>query len=110
MSLVSLVDAKAHLRLSVDDLSQDATLTATLAAAEAIILDFLNTTEAMRAITETWDAASVPFEVSAAIKLELGELWRFRGDDVDPPKRWDGTDLSPVILGLLRRWSPMVLH
>lgn len=110
MSLVSLEDAKAHLRLAADDTSQDAVLTATLAAAEAIILDYLNTTEFMRTITESWDATSVPLLVSTAIKLELGELWRFRGDDAEPPMRWEHTDLSPVILGILRRWSPMVLH
>lgn len=110
MSLVPLEDAKAHLRLSADDTSQEASLTATLAAAEAIILDFLNTTAAMRTISETWDALSVPLPVRTSILLELGELWRFRGDEAEPPRRWDATDLSPVILGILRRWSPMVLR
>lgn len=99
--LVTLAEAKDHLRLT--DTAQDADVQAKLTAAEGIILDFCNTTAYWRDVTATWDSATVPRQVRAAILLELGELWRFRGDDVEAPERWDDHDLSPAILGLLRR-------
>jgi hypothetical protein len=51
--------------------------------------------------------------VKQAILLEVGELWRFRGDDTEVPERWTPDtgviDLAPAILGLLRRVQPMVI-
>lgn len=106
MSLVTLGDAYNHLRLP----SSDPYVDVTLAAAEAIILDYLNLTPEMRATTAAWDVTTVPLPAKQAILLELGELWRFRGDDApEQPPRWPDTDLMPAIIGLLRRLQPVVL-
>ena len=46
--------------------------------------------------------------VQAAILLELGELWRFRGDDTNDSERRSESlevgQLSPTITNLLRRY------
>ena len=117
MSLVTLDEAKTHLRLALDDTRDDADLTGKLAAAEAIILDELKLTDAMQTITAGWTPSTLPLRAKQAILLELGELWRFRGDDADPeaPVRWTpdqaegATSLSPAIKGLLRLLQPKVL-
>lgn len=114
MSLVLLDEAKAHLRLSLDDTRDDEDLAAKLAAAEAIILDHLNLTPAMQTITAAWDWTTVPLAAKQAILLECGELWRFRGDDAEAPTRWapdnaeGSAGLAPAIQGLLRLLQPRV--
>jgi hypothetical protein len=112
-TLVTVAEAKTHLRLAPDDTSLDADLTQKLNAAEAIVLDVLNLTPDMRTMTAAWDAATVPLPVKQAILLEVGELWRFRGDDTEVPERWTpdtgAIDLAPAILGLLRRVQPLVI-
>lgn len=111
-TLVTLDEAKMHLRLPLTDTTQDGDLTQKTDAAEAIILDFLNLTPAMRTTTSAWTAGTVPLPVKHAILLELGELWFGRGDDPEAPVRQpdDGTaDLAPAIVGLLRRVQPKVI-
>ena len=110
MTFLTLDEAKAHLRLPLTDTDQDTDLTATVTDAEAIIVDYLNLTPGMRETTATWTAETIPLPARRAIRLELGELWRFRGDDApDQPPRWPDTDLMPAIIGLLRRLQPVVL-
>ena len=101
--LITLDEAKEHLRVTSD--AEDADLQRKLNAAEEAILDYVNRTEDGRALTPTWDGGTVPTFVVSAILLQLGELWRYRGDDsaTDTPPREVSTDFSPVILGLLRR-------
>jgi hypothetical protein len=90
MAIVSLTDAKTHLHITSS--ANDADVTAKLAAAEAIILDYLKG----RSIAGSTGV------VKAAILLQLGELYQFRGDDVQAPEQTSG-DLSPVVTNLLRR-------
>ena len=110
--LVTLDEAKDHLRLAfaAGD-PREADLQMKLDAAEAAILDYCNTTETWRAVTVTWTAGTAPRQVSAAILLLTGELWRFRGDDGSPdsPARDPLTDFSPQVCGLLRRTRDPVL-
>jgi hypothetical protein len=109
-AFIALADAKDHLRLPLTDTDQDAVVTAAMTDAEAIILDYLNLTPGMRETTAAWDAATIPLPAKRAMLLELGELWRFRGDDApDQPPRWPQTDLLPAIIGLLRRLQPLVV-
>lgn len=101
---VTIQEAKDHLRITTPPgHPDDVDIQAKLDAAQAILLDYCNTTAVWRDITVTWTAATVPLPVKQAILLELGELMRFRGDDVDVPARETETDLSPMIVGLLRR-------
>jgi len=110
--LVTLQQAKDHLRLAfAEGDPREADLQLKLAAAEAAILDYCNTTDAWRTVTGDWAAATAPRQVIAAILLLVGELWRFRGDDGAPeiPARDPLTDFSPQICGLLRRTRDPVL-
>jgi hypothetical protein len=106
--LVSYDEALGHLRLPADPFNDD--LVVKLDAAEAIVLDYLNTTAAVRAVTALWTADTVPRVVHAAILLQLGELWQFRGDQAgrEGPDHLDG-QLSPVVTNLLRRQRDPVL-
>lgn len=106
MGLVTIQQAIDHLGISVvldadpvDPRQRDLELK--LAAAEAIILGYLKT------VPPEWtDETSTPADVQAAILLEVGELWRFRGDDRANEGAAQDAELghlSPTITNLLRR-------
>lgn len=109
MSLITIDQAKAHLRIDTDSLSPsdaaDADLLLKMAQAESIILDYLKVPVTS---PEYWDSTTVPPLVQAAVLLMLGELYRFRGDDVEAPTHTIG-DLSPVITNILRRYRDPAL-
>jgi hypothetical protein len=113
--LVDHADAKQHVRLTVVDGSPlDVELALKLAAAEAAILDYITRNEPGKTLAVAWtDPAATPPNVKAAVLLELGELWRFHGDDpgaaATMPARDPSTDFQPAILGLLRRFTDPVL-
>jgi hypothetical protein len=92
---VDLVAVKRHLQIPQTDTDPDgdADLTAKLAQAEAIILDYLK--------ADTRPDSAI---VDACVLLQVGELWRFRGDDPnsDAGPSTPG-DLTPTITNLLRR-------
>jgi hypothetical protein len=96
---LDLAAVKRHLQLPATDSDPDGDtdLTAKLAQAEAIILDYLKAAER----PSTGAAAAI---VDACVLLQVGELWRFRGDDPDSdrPSSTPG-DLNPTITNLLRR-------
>lgn len=110
MALISLTQAMNHLRLtfttgvSPAD-SRETDLTLKIAHAEAIVIGYCNSTAHWRAITATWiDEDTVPAVVQAAILLQLSELYRFRGDEVEgqgPAQTVGG--LSPQVVNLLMR-------
>lgn len=109
--LVTLNEARAHILLppilsgspATPD-EQDQALK--LASAQDIILTYLD----VRA-DATWDAATVPARIKAAILLQFAELTRFRGDEVEGqgPAQADGY-LSPQVTNLLRRDRDPVLR
>lgn len=82
MALVTLATARKHLRPSSTDEDSDVLLK--LSQAEAIVLDYLNTTATWRAVTVTWTDATVPRQVEAAILLVLTHLYENRGDNMAP--------------------------
>lgn len=115
MSLVSLQQAADHLRLTLTlgssppGSSEENDLTLKLAQAEDIVLDYLKAQPTSTSPAE-WDADTVPPLVTAAILLQLGELWRFRGDDVDgqgPAQTAGG--LSPAVTNILCRYRDPAL-
>jgi hypothetical protein len=113
--LVDHADAKQHVRLTVADGSPlDLELAQKLAAAEAAIVDYVSRNEPGKTLVTAWTSpAATPPNVKAAVLLELGELWRFHGDDpaaaATMPARDPNTDFAPAILGLLRRYTDPVL-
>jgi hypothetical protein len=111
--LITLQQAKDHLRITTaaGDVG-DADLLQKMAAAEAAILAFINTTEHWRGITATWtDETNTPADVQHTVLLQLASFDRFRGDDApnEGPAREDTADLSPEIVRILRRWRDPVL-
>jgi hypothetical protein len=105
MPLVTLQAAVDHLKIPIvldatpiDPQERD--LRIKLAAAEAVIVNYIQP-----AHPEWIDETTTPLDVQACILLQLGELWRFRGDDPDSgkPSQTDAY-LSPTITNLLRRY------
>jgi hypothetical protein len=92
---VTLPQAQQHLYLVPGtDPAADADLTLKLAQAVAIIQDYLKATS---------NPVDNPI-VDAAVLLQLGELWRFRGDDPSTAAApTTSGDLHPTITNLLRR-------
>jgi hypothetical protein len=111
--LITLAEAKAHLRLTTPEGDPtDADLVQKLAAAEAAVLSYVRTTLHWRTVSADWiSPATVPLDVHHAILLQLGELDRFRGDDLEAerPARDASAELSPAITSLLRRWRDPVV-
>lgn len=106
-TILSLQDAKNHLKSTA--LDDDSDILLKLESAEAIVIDYIGTTAWWRAVTATWvDSATLPALVRAAILLQLGELYRWRGDDNDGPVVTAG-DLSPAVTNLLRRYRDLVV-
>jgi len=108
--LITVAQALAHLRMPGTD--PDAELK--MAQAEAAVLRYCNTTAYWQAQTPNWiDPSSVPPDVQAAILIQLGELYRFRGDDLEgegPARNLDYGDLAPAVMSLLRRWRDPVVQ
>jgi hypothetical protein len=107
VALITLAQAKTHLRIALDDLQHDDDLTLKMEAATVIILDYLK-----RPIGE-WEAGSPgspgggsPGDdqqltlVQIAILLVLGHLWAHRGDDLDEDQTGP---ITPAVESLLRR-------
>ena len=115
MGLITIAQAKAHLRIDTDSLipfeSADADLMLKMAQAEHLILDYLKLVSTSPPL---WtDETDVPPLVQAAILFQLGELYRFRGDDAgavsDSARRDAAGSLSPIVEGMLRRYRDPAL-
>lgn len=111
MSLITIAQAKAHLRIDTESMAPadaaEADLILKMAAAEHIILDYLKVPMTSPPL---WaDETDVPPLVQQAILLQLGELYRFRGDDDGRADREAAGSLSPVIEGMLRRYRDLAL-
>jgi hypothetical protein len=110
---VTLATAKAHLGiLTPAGHVDDPALALQLDAAEAAVLRYVAKSAYGAAFVATWvDPAATDPDAVAAILLVLGELHRFKGDDLEgagPPRRGD-EDLAPPVIGLLRRFTDPVL-
>src|SRR5262252_958820 len=101
--LVTLEEAKDHLRVSGNRLNAD--IQAKLDASVAIVYDYLQRRDTVwNAAMEDWTADTVPLSIKQAILIQLGELDRRRGDDAnqDTPQA-DRDYLSPTVMALLQR-------
>jgi hypothetical protein len=106
--LVSLEQAKAHLRLV--GTTEDEDIQLKLDQATALVLDYINQrvdeTEAAAwaGTIASWTDETAPPQVQAAILIQCAELYRFRGDDAaqDEPKLVYGY-LAPRVVNLLHR-------
>lgn len=109
---ITFDQALAHLRLTIVPTSppspDEADLRLKMLQAEEIILDYLKLPASSPL---PWsDDTDVPPLVQAAMLLQLGELYRFRGDDVSNDGPWhDDGQLSPQITNILRRFRDPAL-
>lgn len=103
-TLVSVDEAKRHLRTSNPTADFEEDIQSKLDQATLIILNYINTTAYWRTISAAWTESTVPGAVHAAILLQLAFLYRFRGDVAlkEASERDDG--LAPGVSGLLRRY------
>jgi len=111
--LISLDDAKRHLRLNVlaAVLDEDEDLRMKIFHATAVVLDYLArpTDATWTADMAAWDVTTVPRVVQAAILVQLAELYRFRGDDANATPTPEHGFLSPLVTALLARYREPAL-
>ncbi len=113
--LITLARAQRHLRLPVGVsspmTSDELDVQEKLDDAEATIRQYLARPgdTVWEAEMDSWTVDTVPGYVAAAILLQLGELYRFRGDDMEGPKREAGY-LAPSVVALLKRTRDPVLR
>jgi hypothetical protein len=102
-TLVTVDQVKARLRIT--STADDADLQTLVDQAEAHIVGWCSTTARAKAVADTWvDAATAPLVVVAAILVQTGELYRFRGDEPDGPPRQAGEELGVQVRELLRAY------
>jgi hypothetical protein len=102
-TLVTLDQVKARLRIT--STADDVDVQAMADQAEAHIVGWCSTTPRAKAVADTWvDAATVPLVVVAAILVQAGELYRFRGDEPAGPPRTTGEELGVQVRELLRAY------
>lgn len=79
-SLITLEEAKRHLKITHDAFDEDIESKAEQATAK--VLEICNSTAYWRAITATWiTSEDVPLTVKAAIFQTLAHMFMNRGDD-----------------------------
>ena len=100
--VISLEEAKSHLRItSVHD---DQDIRDKLVAATQVIIDYLSRSDtAWNDEMDAWTTATIPASVRAAILVQLGELYRKRGDDSETEPDHP-TRLSTTVMALLMRY------
>jgi hypothetical protein len=97
-------------RLRITSTADDEDLQAMADQAEAAILDYIGRSEFWRTAAAAWTVDTVPPVVVAGILLQAGELYRFRGDDLEGVPRPSGEgDLSVMIRELLRAYHDPVV-
>ena len=84
MALVSLINAKAHLREPLDSHDHDLDIQQKAEQASVLVVGRQNSTAYWREITITYTEANVPGDVQAAILVMLTHLWEHRGDNMAP--------------------------
>lgn len=113
MALVTLDQLKAHLKLSGTD--EDDDLELKLAQAEAVVLSYVtqrvSDADDWETTVNAWTSSTVPPQVQAAILMQTGELYRYRGDDeaADTHQKREPGMLSPYVMALLYRFRDPAL-
>lgn len=101
-TFVTLDQVKARLRIT--STADDGDVQAMADQAEAQIVGWCSTTARAKAVADTWDAGTVPLVVVAAILVQTGELYRFRGDEPAGPPRTAGEEFGVQVRELLRAY------
>jgi len=109
-TLVTLAQAKAHLRVSDWGESpgpEDLDIQLKINAATAIVITYIDRSddEDWSEEIQSWTEETVPGDIQAAVLCMVEYLYRFRGGDVltDAPKSQHGW-LPPDVVNYLTRW------
>jgi hypothetical protein len=107
VELVTLDQAKAHLKLPLDLTAEDDDLNLKLLIAHEVVMDYLtqrledeDTVGDWEAEVDAWTAGTAPKRVLGAILDQFAQLYRYRGDEpgLDP------NAISPGAASLLKRF------
>lgn len=105
MALITMTEAKDHLRVTHDE--EDTDIQRKRDRAESLVLLYLEAEDNVSGSPPLWDDSNAPEDVRAAILVTLAELWRHRGDAEPAPRGPHGGMLSAQAEGYLRmRRSP----
>src|SRR5262245_2492186 len=96
MALVSMQEAKTHLRITDDD--HDADIQVKADQASAIVVDYLKD----RA-DDTWDETTTPLPVKAAALFLVGHLYEHRGDDLATVPGLGANNFDEAVWGAVGR-------
>jgi hypothetical protein len=109
-TLVTLAQAKAHLRVSDWGESpgpEDTDIQLKVNAATQMVITYIDRPddEDWSEEIQSWDETTVPADIQAAVLFLVEYLYRFRGGDVasDVPKSPHGF-LPPDVVNYLTRW------
>ncbi len=105
--LVTLDQAKQHLKLSLDVDTEDDDLQLKLLVAHEVVMDYLTQrledADEWETTVNAWTADTAPRRVIAAILVQFGDLYRNRGDDPEANKNVEMGTLCPDVVKLLYR-------
>jgi hypothetical protein len=111
--LVTLDQAKQHLKLPLDLDTEDEDLALKLFVAHENVMDYLSQRvsdqDTWQETVDAWTADTAPQRVLAAILAEFAFLYRFRGDDDKAPPMPDGDVVCPAAKRLLLRYRDPAL-
>jgi predicted DNA-binding protein (UPF0278 family) len=113
IEIVTLEQAKEHLKLPLDITAEDDDLQIKLYIAHELVIDYLtqklddDVHDEWIETMETWTEATAPKRVIGAILYQFSELYRYRGDE---PAVREVATLAPAMRLLLDRMrDPLVL-
>ncbi len=105
--LVTLDQAKQHLKLSLDVDTEDEDLQIKLLVAHEVVMDYLTQrladADEWEATVNAWTADTAPRRVIAAILVQFGDLYRNRGDEPESNRNVEMGTLCPDVVKLLYR-------
>lgn len=102
VALVTLQQAKRHLRILHDDENDD--LQDKIQQSSDIVMDYLQRPDLVWTDASGDTQSDAPFRVQAAVLLVLGGLWENRGDEEMEQGQADGY-LAKSVTALLHRLS-----
>jgi hypothetical protein len=113
VEIVSLEQAKAHLKLPLDVTEEDDDLQLKLYIAHELVIDYLTQKldddehDEWIETMEDWTASTAPKRVIGAILYQFAELYRYRGDETSVR---EVATLAPAMRMLLDRLrDPLVM-
>lgn len=109
-ALVTLDQAKKHLKRPLGPSQEDDDLEMKVLQAQALVLEYLSdsTDATWTATMDAWTDDNLPLQVQAAILLQLGDLYRYRGDGPDDTGSQNGDLATGVKRCLYRLRTPVV--